>query len=178
MAVCSFLETMRIPYRPIFFNHGTLTSAEAETFLRERFGDGLIVGHITGRQKKGQSLEEFWRNERNKFFKSRNSIIVTAHHLDDAVETYVWSALHGQPKIPLYHNGLVYRPFMLNRKSEFVSWCKRHKVKWIEDKSNKNTDFTRNFIRRKLMPGVLKVNPGIHKVVAKKVQAAFKEQPW
>lgn len=175
MAVCSFLEQMRIPYRPIFFNHGTKASEKAEKFLREQFRDSLIVGRISRPKLKTESQEEYWREERNRFFKERNSIIVTAHHLDDAVETYVWSALHGQPKMPLYYNGLVYRPFMLNRKSEFINWCKRHGVKWLEDASNKNTKFTRNFIRHKLMPGVLKVNPGIHKVVKKKIIAAFRE---
>jgi tRNA(Ile)-lysidine synthase len=175
MAVCDFLEQMRIGYRPIFFNHDTATSNKAETFLRDKFRDGLLVGRIKEKKSKHQSWEEYWRIQRNQYFKSRNSIIVTGHHLDDAVETWIWSALHGQPKIPLYYNGLVYRPFLLNRKAELINWAKNHDVKWIEDESNKDTKFQRNYIRKELIPHALKINPGIHKVVARKIRQNFSE---
>ena len=176
MAACDFLRQMRIRYRPVFFNHGTQTSAEAEAFLREKYSDSVIVGQIAGFKSKEQSWEEYWRVERNKFFKSRNSVIITAHHLDDAVETWIWGSLHGQPKIPMYFNGIVYRPFMLNRKEALRNWAVRHGVKWIEDKSNQDTQFQRNYIRYNLIPHALKVNPGLHKVVAKKVREQFKEK--
>jgi tRNA(Ile)-lysidine synthase len=183
MAVCSFLDKMRIQYHPIFFNHGTKNSDKAEKFLREKYGDGVYVGNISRAKLPSESWEEYWRKERNKFFESRKhlykgkqSIIVTAHHLDDAVETYVWSALHGTPKLPLYYNGLVYRPFLLNKKSEFIKWAKDKHVDYVEDESNKDIRYTRNFIRHNLMPNVLRVNPGIHKVVAKKILKSFQER--
>ena len=42
-------------------------------------------------------------------------------------------------------------------------------VPWIEDESNLDTAYTRNYIRNEMMTNVLKVNPGIHKTIAKKV---------
>lgn len=179
MAVCDFLRQMRIQHRPIFFNHGTQTSAEAEAFLRDKYGYGLLVGRISEKKAKNQSWEEYWRLERNKFFKERIKwapAIITAHHLDDAVETWIWSSMHGQPKLPLYYNGLVYRPFLLNRKEALVNWAVRHNVKWIEDKSNQDTQFQRNYIRKNLIPHAIKINPGIHKVVAKRIRSQFAEK--
>ena len=81
--------------------------------------------------------------------------------------------MHGEGKIIPYRNKNVIRPFMTNRKNEFIDWCERKKVDWIEDETNE-TDITktRNYIRNVIMPHVLKVNPGIHKVVKKKILAA------
>jgi tRNA(Ile)-lysidine synthase len=44
-----------------------------------------------------------------------------------------------------------------------------HNVPWIEDDSNADTCYARNYIRHEMMPHVLKINPGIHKTIAKKV---------
>jgi len=169
MAVCSFYDAMQIPYRPVFFHHGTENSEKAEKFLKHYFLDSLLVGRIQGTKAKEESHEEFWRNERYRYLKSLKYPVVTAHHLDDCVETWIWSSMHGTPKLPEYFNGTVYRPFMLNRKEKFVDWCERRKVEWIEDESNKNTKFMRNLIRHELVPMALKVNPGIHKVIKKKL---------
>jgi len=173
MAVGSFLSQMRIDHTKLFFDHGTETSRKALNFLREN--THVTVGNISGSKPKDQSWEEYWRNERNKFFKSRKAFVLTAHHLDDAVETYVWSSLHGTPKTPLYYNGLVYRPFMLNPKAELVNWAKRRGVSWIEDETNRDTAFQRNYIRHTLMPHVLKINKGISKVILKKLLSQYKE---
>ena len=78
--------------------------------------------------------------------------------------------MHGQGKIIPYRNGNVIRPFRLTEKSQFVDWCKRHDVDWIEDQSNTDTKYMRNYIRHEVMPKILKINPGINKVVAKKVR--------
>jgi tRNA(Ile)-lysidine synthase TilS/MesJ len=43
-------------------------------------------------------------------------------------------------------------------------------VPWIEDESNKNSRYTRNYIRNELMPHALRVNPGLHTLVKKIVE--------
>jgi tRNA(Ile)-lysidine synthase len=95
---------------------------------------------------------------------------VTAHHLDDCVETWVWSAMHGTPKIIPYRRNYVVRPFRLTRKRDFELWASMHQVPYVQDQSNENIHYTRNFIRHEMMSSVLKVNKGIHKVIAKKVK--------
>ena len=50
------------------------------------------------RSAKGESQEEYWRNERYAFFeKFKSSPIVTCHHLGDAVETWVMSLSPSAP---------------------------------------------------------------------------------
>jgi tRNA(Ile)-lysidine synthase len=156
-----------------FFHHGTENSERALKFVSDFCNERnlvLVLGTFCSERSPGQSQEEYWRNERYKFLDTIPGTVVTAHNLDDCVETYIHSAMHGNPKvIPLYRNNVV-RPFLTTHKSEFVNWCKRKNIEWCEDQSNTNTDFTRNYIRHMMMPHALHVNPGLPKTVKKIVQ--------
>jgi tRNA(Ile)-lysidine synthase len=78
--------------------------------------------------------------------------------------------MHGQGKIIPYRHHNVIRPFRLTRKRDLEMWANLNSVEYLEDDSNKDTCYTRNYIRHEMMPHVLRVNPGIHKVIAKKVK--------
>ena len=171
MAVVDFLSRKH-DVTIAHFNHGTQHGKKAAEFVAQYCNDNnlpMIVGHCLTEKEKEQSMEEYWRNERYRFLKGLGPVI-TCHHLDDCVETYIWSSLHGTPKvIPLTRNNVI-RPFLTTRKQEFIYWCESHNVPWIEDESNKNTRYTRNYVRNEMMPHVLKVNPGIHTLVKKIVE--------
>jgi len=96
--------------------------------------------------------------------------VVTCHHLDDCVETWVWSSMHGTGKIIPYRRNGVIRPFRTTRKRQLELWAAMHNVPYLEDDSNADVCYTRNYIRHEMMPHVLRVNPGIHKTIAKKVR--------
>jgi tRNA(Ile)-lysidine synthase len=84
--------------------------------------------------------------------------------------------MHGAGKIIPYRRGRVIRPFLLTKKKNFKMWAELNGVPWIEDDSNLDTCYTRNYIRHELMPHALKVNPGLHKVVAKKVNMEYEKE--
>ena len=52
-------------------------------------------------------------------------------------------------------------------------WANLNNVSYIEDNTNTDTRHTRNYIRHEMMPNVLRVNPGIHKTIAKKVKDEY-----
>lgn len=156
-----------------FFHHGTKNSDIALKFLTEELKSYKItdfkVGHIDGNAPITGSKEEHWRNERYKFL-SQFETVVTAHHLDDVAETWIWSSLHGQSKlIPTERNNVI-RPFLLCRKFDLEQWATKKSVKYVTDESNKDLSFTRNYIRHELMPYALKVNPGLHTMLRKKLK--------
>lgn len=157
-----------------FFDHGTTASMESLNFLRRYCTSKeikLVDGAVMRARRNDESLEEYWRSERYRYFEYLDGVVVTAHHLDDAVETWVWSSLHGQAKLPQLVRGNVVRPFLATDKSDLVDWCIRKNVPWYNDASNADTKFMRNYIRHEMMPHVLKVNPGIKKVIKKKILA-------
>lgn len=155
-----------------YFNHGTPQSEVMQNFLELWTYDRLIpflTKRISRSRHKDESQEEFWRNERYSWLNSFECPVVTCHHLDDCVETWIFSSLHGNPKLISLRNKNVVRPFLTTRKQEFIDWCMNHDVKWVEDESNKDVNFPRNRIRHNIVPEALKVNPGLHKVVKKKI---------
>lgn len=155
-----------------FVHHRTESSEEAHVFLKDyaKIEDiCLQVDYIDDVIPKNISQEEHWRNQRYKIFHKWNIPVITAHHLDDCVETWIWSSMHGKGKVIPYSNRNVIRPFRLNTKQEFYDWCHRKQVSYVEDKSNNDTKYIRNYIRHELMPHILRINPGIHKVIRKKI---------
>ena len=171
VAIADFLLNGKKEVTLAFFHHETETSRLAFKFVTEFAAKRkltLHVGRLTRDKLKEESCEEFWRNERQKFFALLESPVITAHHLDDAIETWIFTSLHGNSRLIPYSNGIVIHPFLITPKEELISWCSRRKLEWVEDKSNCDIAFVRNLIRHKIVPEALKVNPGLHKVIKKK----------
>jgi tRNA(Ile)-lysidine synthase len=172
MAVADFISRSR-SVQCAFFHHETDTSRRALEFLTpycQSRGWTLMIGYINADRSPTESPEEFWRNQRYNWLNTLGEGVITAHHLDDCVETYLWSMLHGTAKTIPYRRNKVIRPFLLTPKIELVSWAHRNNIPWVEDDSNKNLQYTRNYVRHELVPRALDVNPGLHKVVARKVE--------
>ena len=158
--------------RPAFVHHGTGNSERAYEFLVSRivgeFKMPLSVYKIQTNKPKGLSWEEHWRNERYKFFSTLGPV-VTAHTLDDVAETWIWSSLNGCSSLMPYSHGNVIRPLLLTRKEELLNYTSRKDIKWVNDTSNNDNSYTRNYIRHELMPHALRVNPGLHSMLRKKL---------
>lgn len=146
------------------------TSAAFVRALAQKYECTIITKRITSTRPTGVSPEEFWRNERYNLFHQIPQTVVTAHTLDDCVETWLWSSLHGNSKLIPFANDNVVRPFLATRKQDFIEYAKRNQLSWVEDESNNNLSLTRNYIRKELMPHALRVNPGLYKTILKKVK--------
>lgn len=173
MCVVDFLLKGKRTVHLAYFNHDTIHSKKAEKFVKGYAAQNnlvLTVGRVKGYKGK-RSLEEFWRDERYAFLESLGSeFIITAHHLDDVVETWLMTSFHGNPSlIPYSRNNKIFRPFLATYKKEIINYADRHNVKFIEDPSNSSTKFMRNYTRHNIMPHVLKINPGIRKTIKKKL---------
>lgn len=178
MAVLHFVRM--VPARKVrvaFFDHGTPHSAKAKDFVVSYCADNdihITCGEVQRAQRGDESPEEYWRNERYAFFHRYHMLqIITGHNLDDVCETWIFSALHGTPKLIPYFNKNVIRPFLLTPKQSMVDWCQKHDVPFLLDESNNDLKYMRNRIRHKIMPEALVVNPGLRKVIARKVSEAM-----
>jgi tRNA(Ile)-lysidine synthase len=172
MAVADFVSRSR-SVSCAFFHHGTGVSDIAHKAVKEycnQRGWQLYEGHIVNERPDDISPEEHWRNERYRWLDGLLLDVVTAHHLDDCVETYLWSTMHGTAKVIPYRRNRVIRPFLLTKKTELVDWAERNNVPWVEDYTNGDTKYMRNYVRHNIVPHALEVNPGLHKVVARKVE--------
>jgi len=86
--------------------------------------------------------------------------IALGHHLDDAVETVLFRLFRGtgpgglNPVKPL--SGIFIRPLYNFTKSEIEGWLKKKKIKYMIDRTNLQSDYSRNYIRNKIIPVIEK----------------------
>ncbi|ABL01917.1 tRNA(Ile)-lysidine synthetase [Candidatus Ruthia magnifica str. Cm (Calyptogena magnifica)] len=90
----------------------------------------------------------------------KNEVLCTAHHQNDQAETLLLQLFRGSgikglaamPKEKPLGMGIHYRPFLTISKFQIIDYAKNNKLNWIEDDSNKNTNFMRNFLRLEILP--------------------------
>lgn len=161
------------------FNHGTPSSAVFEDFVKE-FCEAhkipLTLGKISKEKPATLSWEEFWRNERYAFLDTSPYPVVTGHNLDDQIETWIWSCAHGTPKLMPYQRKNVIRPFLLCSKKELKEFAISKGLTWVDDPSNTDCAYTRNFIRIHVVDKFKVINPGIEKVIIKKTKEMLNAQ--
>lgn len=187
MTIANFLLRGRRRFTAFYFNHGTVHGEKAEKFVSQWCRNNaitLIKGHIEDNEDEF-SEDEFSEKDfggpqawyrwcRYLFFSYFNEYnIIFAHHLDDVLETWLFSSFHGNPKVIPYKKGHCVRPFLLTTKEAIKAQAARYDVEWIEDESNSETDYMRNRIRHNIIPEVEKVNPGIRKNVARMVNRMY-----
>ncbi len=89
--------------------------------------------------------------------------IATAHHLDDSIETVLFNlakgtGIEGLKGIP-HQNGNIIRPLLFAEKTEIIAYAEEMRLEFREDSSNKSLKYHRNFIRKKIIPGLEEINP-------------------
>ena len=179
MAALHFLYNGRYWPDVAFFDHGNEMAKKELELVRSVFEDHHNVanffryGKIRGGKPKGESWEEYWRNERYAFLDSLDCPVITGHHLNDVIETWIFSSLHGQSKLIPYKRNQVIRPFLLTEKKELEDFVKRNNVPFVSDTSNEDMSLMRNYIRKNIVPHALNVNPGLGKVLRKRLIEKF-----
>lgn len=82
--------------------------------------------------------------------------ILLAHHADDQAETILHNLLRGAgvrgaAAIP-EARGRVLRPLLGVARDELLAYARSHQLNWIEDDSNSDVRYTRNYLRREILP--------------------------
>lgn len=101
---------------------------------------------------------------------------VTGHHLNDAVENYLTNCLTGTPEykpiqeVTSFQSHTIYHPFLTTTKDEMVEYVQRKELSEyiVEDPTNKDIKYRRNWVRNVIVPELDKRNVGIETIVKKK----------
>ena len=132
----------------------------------------LLIENIHIDLKPGDSLEENARDARYAVFKKQldaKTVLLTAHHLDDQAETFLLQALRGAGSKGLSAmtvkkkcgSSFLIRPLLSYSRSELEKYAHDHHLKWIEDDSNADTKFNRNYLRHAIFPILKKRFPKV-----------------
>jgi tRNA(Ile)-lysidine synthase len=89
--------------------------------------------------------------------------IITAHHVNDNIETLLMNFFKGTGiaglKGILPKQGKLVRPLLFARKEELEMFANEQQLQWIEDSSNTSDKYTRNYFRHQIIPAIEKVHP-------------------
>jgi len=171
VALLGFLAKSRRDVSAAFIHHGTKTSTESLKVVIEvckQVKVPLRMTTLTSVKQGTKGLEATWRDMRYDFLDQAERAVVTAHHLDDAAEWWIFSSLHGEGKLIPRIRGNYLRPLLLTRKEKLIEYCKYNNLPFYIDKTNLLTDRPRVLIRNKMMYDCLEINPGLHKTIKKK----------
>jgi tRNA(Ile)-lysidine synthase len=91
-----------------------------------------------------------------------NEVLLTAHHADDQLETMLMAlmrgaglrGLSGVPSVQIFGGGWLARPLLEFGRAELEEWARAEQLPWLEDPSNANTSFDRNFLRHRVLPAL------------------------
>ncbi|MDP2685941.1 MAG: tRNA lysidine(34) synthetase TilS [Aequorivita sp.] len=122
----------------------------AETFNTKKFAEEKRIST----QMAARDLRYNWFAEILKDFKYDYAL--TAHHLDDELETFFinlsrGTGLNGLTGIPKENNKII-RPLLNFSREEILQYAEANNLKWREDSSNKKTDYLRNKLRLEVLP--------------------------
>lgn len=117
---------------------------------------------------RGLSVEEAARNLRYDFFDQVRlangyDLVATAHHRDDAIETFFINLLRGTGLAGLHgipsRNGSVVRPLLCFGRDDIDRYIATHHLTYVEDVTNSQPLYLRNRIRLQLVPLLLQLAP-------------------
>lgn len=99
------------------------------------------------------------------YLKNKTDILVTAHHLNDQAETFLLQlarasgpkGLSAMPRVKKLAGGLHFRPLLLTSRNDLYNYAvdTAHNLNWVEDKTNLDIKFDRNYIRHQVLPELL-----------------------
>ncbi len=125
------------------------------------------------------SIEEAARNLRYDFFQQLiqeyNYIYVaTAHHRDDATETFFLNLMRGTGIKGLHgilrKNGNIIRPLLSFSRAEIEQYVQENNLEYKDDITNKTIQYKRNQIRHQLLPLLRTIAPAIDKTMQMNIQ--------
>jgi tRNA(Ile)-lysidine synthase len=116
----------------------------------------------------GEGIEAAARRQRHQVFARLDADwIALAHHRGDQAETLLFNllrgtGLRGAAAMPTARRGALnlLRPMLDVPRQEVVAYAQQHRLQWIEDESNVDTRFSRNHLRRDVLPALHQRFPG------------------
>ena len=171
--------------RAIHIHHGLQIAAdewvEHCTEQARSLNVPLEIKYVDAKAAKGKSPEASAREARYAALAemmTEGEVLLTAHNQNDQAETVFLQLLRGagvkglaaMPAQSEFNSGILYRPLLNISRAEIAEYAHEQQLSWVEDPSNDNTHYDRNFLRQKIMPLLAERWPSFAQTVARSAQ--------
>lgn len=160
-----------IQFNSVYIHHGLQSEADSWANFTEKFSQKHKLSHktikVTLASSARKGLEAVARDARYKALFAeceQDGYLLTAHHQQDQVETLLLNlfrgtgikGMQGMPSLKLNPKNKVFhaRPLLNVSKDSILDYAKKHNLVWIEDPSNLDNNFKRNYLRNELKPKI------------------------
>ncbi|WOC81038.1 tRNA lysidine(34) synthetase TilS [Stutzerimonas frequens] len=153
------------PIRAIHVHHGLQVAADDWPAHCQQVCDrlGVALEIVRVQVIPGASLERAARDARYQAFAARlgeDELLLTGQHRDDQAETLLFRLLRGagvrglaaMPVARALASGQLVRPLLDVSRAELEGYVRANGLAWVEDPSNKQLEYSRNFLRRQVLP--------------------------
>lgn len=137
---------------------------------------GVPLTVVNVKVPRAASLEAAAREVRYAAFRAVPAdCVVLAHNLDDQAETLLLqlfrgTGVKGASAMPVFSAGkgvAILRPLLGTSRAEIAAYAEAHQLRWVEDDSNANCDFDRNFLRHRVLPVIAERFPAYRTTLAR-----------
>ena len=180
--LCASMAHLKEKITAVYVHHGLQLEADAWAEHCKKTATDLGVDfkviRVDAIAGQGESPEEVARNARYTALRTlieTDDLLLVAQHREDQLETVLLqlfrgSGLSGLSAMPAFMNfgkGVLLRPLLDTPKIAVDDYAKLHALSWIEDPSNQNNNFNRNFLRNAIVPLLKQRWPACDKTVAR-----------
>ncbi len=168
----------------VHVDHGLQPASAGWARHAEKFCEGLNVPCaverilITATEIREHGLEAAARRARYACLARHvgaGEVLLTAHHIDDQAETVLLQLLRGagthglaaMPEIAPFSAGRLARPLLGFTRAQLVDYAEREKLQWVDDASNRDPRFSRNYLRHQVFPLLEARWPGAARQIAR-----------
>jgi tRNA(Ile)-lysidine synthase len=158
----------------IHVNHGIHQDADHWARHCQHQCDRLNIPLHIARVTLDNHSEACARNARIEVFRKQlndDDCLLTAHHQDDQLETLLFrlmrgtglKGLTGMAKLSTHEPYPIYRPLLSCNRSDIQQWVTEQQLTYVDDPSNQEDQYSRNFIRNQLLPLMHKGNQQVRR---------------
>ncbi|MGH8298378.1 MAG: tRNA lysidine(34) synthetase TilS [Steroidobacteraceae bacterium] len=191
LAALAAARVERLRLRAAHINHGLHPNASRWSAhcrkLARQLEVPLRVLAVTVHRERGASVEEAARVARYHRLAQhlqRGEALLTAHTRDDQLETVLLQLFRGcglaglaaMPPLATFGAGWLTRPLLGCSHKDLEAWAQARGLAWIEDDTNLDERFDRNYLRRQVLPLVRERWPGVASAVARSARHAAEAQ--
>lgn len=190
-AIAQISDQLNASLRAIHVHHGL--QEEADLWLQhaedvsQRLGVELTSLKLNLQPAKGESIEAVARDARYDAMRAlmgAGDVLLTAQHQNDQAETLLLQLMRGSgpsglaamPESAALGEAWLVRPLLDFKRAELAVYAKLQDLKWIEDGSNHDLRFDRNYIRHQLIPLIEQRWPASSSTIARSARHCAEAQ--
>ena len=166
-ALASLQAEENVPLLAIHVDHGLQEDSGAWSehceAIAEKLGIDYLCRSVTVQLESGKGPEASARDARYTALHAElgpGDWLISAHHREDQAETLLLNLIRGSGPMGIagigairrFGPGWLVRPLLETGRDEMLEYAEREGLRWLEDPSNVDRRFDRNFLRHDILP--------------------------